>query len=202
MNETSVKFLRSLLFVAIYISMTLSVANVSESIIIDFISHKFIINQSNAVWIMLFGTVLAFLIAFIGTFIVFTVPQYLHGTLTGILYAKYGPRGLFFAIAAIPMAALLAWYCYDYLTPSDFGRGTSFRTGWVPYKHGITLERYFKTLLIQIPISVFSLVRLWSEKKDKLGFSKYLPFVLLAVAVVGGALLGLYRGGIQLRFLK
>jgi uncharacterized membrane protein (DUF485 family) len=199
MNKTSFKFLTSLSLVAVYISAAIGVAFISEFIVTDFIHHNPSRPQSNAIFMMEVYIPIICLIAFIGTFLVFTVPQYLHGSLTGILLSKYGSKGFLFAIAAIPLAALLAWYGYDYLTPTDFGLGISFGPDWVPYKHGVTLERYFKTLLFQVPISLFSLLRLWLEEKGKMGFCRYLFFVLLAIAVVVGVPWGHHMAMNQLR---
>ena len=51
---------------------------------------------------------------------------------------RFGRLAPFAIILALPVTTLLAWYCYEYLTP-DFGGAPD---GCRPYKYGLTQIRY------------------------------------------------------------
>ncbi|WP_062230185.1 hypothetical protein [Aureimonas sp. N4] len=61
-------------------------------------------------------------------------------------------------LTLLPALSVLTWYCWDYLTPSDFNLGINEGAEWQPYQHGISLSRYLSTLAFQAPVSLFSLI--------------------------------------------
>ncbi len=91
--------------------------------------------------------------------------------------------GLALVIAAIPALAIVTWYSYDYLTPSDLELipGPEF----VPYQYGITQKRYLGALSAQAFVSLFSYTRLKLEDEGRGKMKRNLTLVLLvAIAVM------------------
>jgi hypothetical protein len=95
-------------------------------------------------------------VAAIGSILVFTLPQVFQAVLIAVLHRTLGSRAQFAALAALPLTAILTWYCYDYLTPSDVGLGINAGPAWTPYQHGISISRYLGALAFQIPVTLFS----------------------------------------------
>jgi hypothetical protein len=62
-------------------------------------------------------------------------------------------------LPALPVTAVLTWYCYDYLTP-DFNLGINADPDWTPYQHGISIAHYQGALLFQAPVTLFSFLYL------------------------------------------
>jgi hypothetical protein len=76
-------------------------------------------DAGNAMFLMKAYTPVAGIIALIGTFLVFALPQFFQAEVVGALDQIFGDRARFAALLALPLTAVLPWYCYDYLTPSN-----------------------------------------------------------------------------------
>src|SRR5262249_52772651 len=116
--------------------------------------------QANALVMMLLFPLLFGFIAVIATFLVFALPQCFQALLTDVLVRRLHRRGLLGVLLALPLTAALAWYCYDYLTPTDVNLGINIGPDWTPYRHGLTRQRYLIMLALQIPITLFSILYL------------------------------------------
>ena len=138
-------------------------------------------------------TPVAGIIALIGTFLVFALPQFFQAEVVGALDQIFGDRARFAALLALPLTAVLPWYCYDYLTPSNLCFAGNCME---PYEHGLSGSRYMMTLVIQTPITLFGFLYFDAGLR---GASKR-PVVVaaLAIAVVIGGIWGFrFSSGIR-----
>jgi hypothetical protein len=111
---------------------------------------------------------------------------------------RFGSRGLYGLAAVVPLAAVLSWYCYDYLTPSNFNLGINIET---LYEHGLTLNRYLTMFGIQVVITSFSALR-WRMQVRENGKAGRLLMVSMCVASFTlGALMGYENALVQYQFL-
>jgi hypothetical protein len=119
--------------------------------------------------------------------------------LTDILVRRSGRRGLFGVLLALPITAVLAWYSYDYITPTDVNLGINAGPDWTPYRHGLTLQRYVMMLALQTPITLFNILYLDATSCDR---SKT-PVIIgaLLFSVVLGVLYGHWTAEGQYKFL-
>jgi hypothetical protein len=118
---------------------------------------------------------------------------------TDVKTARFGRRSQIAVLLALPLTAVLAWYCFDYLTPSNVNLASYEGADWTPYQHGLTMLRYLIMLTVQAPISLFSL---WHHDTTIRNASKK-PVILaaLVLAVVVGVLLGHSMAKDQYQFL-
>jgi hypothetical protein len=143
--------------------------------------------QENAIFMMESDTPWFGIITFIGTLLVFTLPQFFQAEVISALEQIFGDRARFAALLALPLTAVLTWYCYDYLTPSNVCFGGCPEL----YEHGFSLSRYVRTLAVQTPITLFSFLYLDADLR---GVSR-VPALLgaLTLAVVAGGFWGYVR---------
>jgi hypothetical protein len=135
-------------------------------------------------------------IAVFGTFLIFALPQLFQAVLIGVLAPVFGDRARFAVLLALPLTAVLSWFCYDYLTPSNVCLGGCEEL----YEHGFSLSRYVRTTLaVQIPITLFSFLYLDADLR---GVSR-VPVLLgaLAVTIVAGGFWGYVKALGQYPFL-
>jgi hypothetical protein len=198
---TYASFARSLLWVAVLMAVAVGASVVVDSGFNDFVYDNPDRTQANATEMMLFVPLLfgfIAVIAVIGTFLVFTLPQCFQAILTDVLLRHFNRRGLFGLLLALPVTAGLAWYCYDYLTPTDFTLGINEGPDWTPYQHGLTLRRYLTMFAVQTPITLFSV--LYCDATICNRPKKPIIICLLLFAVVLGAVHGLSMAEVQYQF--
>jgi hypothetical protein len=122
-------------------------------------------------------------IAAIGALLVFTVPQIFQAVLVNLCNQIWGNNGRFAALVALPFTAILTWYCYDYLTPSDINLGINTTPDWEPYQHGISASRYLGALAFQAPATLFSFAYLEARFRGRSVKPVLLAVLAMAVAV-------------------
>src|SRR5690242_12162362 len=79
--------------------------------------------QQNAALSAALFTPITIAISLIGTAVIFSLSQGLQSLFAFELLRRLNNRHLYLAALFIPLAAAISWYCYDYLTPSDFNLG-------------------------------------------------------------------------------
>jgi hypothetical protein len=199
-DQQSIKpsFYSSLLWLALAIILALSVGNVVELIFVDFIHGNPHRPQSNAVEMMFIYPPIDALIAFIGVLLVFGIPQIFQAIIAKSLVKIWGHFGVLGLLAIVPMTAVLTWYCFDYLTPSDFNLGINVGADWVPYQHGITLKRYLITLGLQFAVTALTVVHfLTLQTKNR----RAVLLSLICFAIIGGGFFGYHQALGQYKFL-
>jgi hypothetical protein len=182
-----------------FTALACGVMEISELWFIDFVHGNPHRTQENAKEMMVVNTPIFGFAGMIGALLVFTLPQFLQAELIRILDQIFGSRARFAALAALPLTAVLTWYCYDYLTPTDISRGVNTGTDWIPYQHGLSISRYIKTLAIQALVTLFSF--LYFEAGFRGGSRKPVLVAALATAVVIGAIWGYMKAQDQFQFL-
>jgi hypothetical protein len=191
-----VSYIQSLLWLALFMALISAEANVVQLLFIDFVHGNPHRTQENAIFMMKADTPLFGIIAFIGTLLVFTLPQFFQAEVIRALEQIFGDRARFAALLALPLTTLLTWYCCDYLMPSNLCFAGNCME---PYEHGLSLSRYVGTCTIQAPITLFSFLYLDANLR---GVSR-MPVLLgaLAIAVVAGGFRGYVEALGQYRFL-
>jgi|HubBroStandDraft_6_1064221.scaffolds.fasta_scaffold705432_1 hypothetical protein len=196
---TYTSYAKSLLWVALLMAVVVVVQLVVELVFVDFVHGNPHRSLADTIEMMMLIPPISGLVAIIGTFLVFTAPQCFQAILTDILIRQYGRRALFLVIVTLPATAVLTWYCYDYLTPTDINLGINAGPDWTPYQHGLTLRRYQMTLAVQTPISLFSLLYYDATICDR---PKKLIIVSgLLLAFVSGVFWGHWQAETQYQFL-
>ena len=126
------------------------------------------------------------LVAMIGCVLVFSLPQIMQAAVHMLARRIAKPISHLLVLSFIPILAVLTWYCWEYLTPTDFLGGDD--PDWKPYQHGITTQRYLAALAYQVPISIFAIV---CFEPDLLGTTrKTIRLVVIGCAVLAGAWFG------------
>jgi hypothetical protein len=198
-GSTFASYAKSLLWVALLMAVAVGITVNTQLVFLDFVHGNPHRTQANAMKMMfLFPPFLGFF-AIIGTFLVFTLPQYFQAILTDVLVRRFNRRGLFGVLSALPLTAGLAWYCFDYLTPHDFNLGISAPPDWTPYQHGLTLQRYLVMLAFQTPITLFSLW--YCDTSIRARSKKSIIVAALLFAGVVGVIWGYRMAEAQYQFL-
>jgi hypothetical protein len=189
-------YLQSLLWLALFVALIGAESNIVELLFIDFVHGNPHRSQENALSMMKADTPVSGVIAFIGTFLVFTLPQFFQAECVVALERPFGDRARFAVLFALPVTAVLTWYCYDYLTPSNLCFAGNCME---PYEHGLSVSRYMTAVVIQTPIALFSFLYF---DAGLCGRSKK-PILLatLAVTLVAGGIRGYLMARAQFQFL-
>jgi hypothetical protein len=198
-SAVAISYGGSLLWVALFIAIAIGVMNVAELTLIDFVHGNPHRPQSNALFMMAVFTPIFGIIGAIGTFLIFTVPQLFQAALIVTLSQIFGDRARFAALLALPLTAILTWYSYDFLTPTDFNLGINVGPDWVPFKHGLSLSRFMSSLAVQTPVTLFSF--LYFDAGPGRLSKKSVLVTSLATAIVVGLIWGYLRAQNQLQFL-
>lgn len=192
-------YARSLLWVALAMAVAVGLSMIVEVIFVDFVHGNPHRPQSNAIVMMLYMPPLLGVIAAICTFLVFSLPQYFQAFVTSILMRKFYRRSIFGVLLSLPLTVALAWYCYEYFTPTDFNLGINAGPDWEPYKHGITLQRYLIMFVFQTPITLFG--ALYYDASICNRSRKPIIICLLLFTVVLGVTYGHWMAEGQYQFL-
>jgi len=187
LRSVPLSFIKSLTWVAVIISCSSIFWIVTNLIKVDFVHINPNRPQDNAILMMFLYPPTLLVIAFIGVALVFTVSQLVQTFLASVLLRRYGSSGLIGVVLCLPLVSILTWYCFDYLTPTDFNLGINAGAEWVPYQHGLTIQRYLLTLLAQSCVTAFSLVRLALEIQDRNKVNTYVLMVAIIFAASCGS---------------
>jgi hypothetical protein len=201
MNRSAIyiSYVRSLLWIALLMAIAVGVALIVELVFVDFLHGNPHRTKANAIFMMLFFPVILGIVTTVGSFFVFTLPQCFQAVVADVLVWRFGRLAQLGVLLALPFTAILAWYCYDYLTPTDLNLGINAGADWVPYQHGLTLRRYLATLIIQTPISLFSLW--YCDATIRNASKKWVVRAALALAGVAGVMWGYGMARTQYQFL-
>jgi hypothetical protein len=191
-----VSHMQSLLWIALLTALMSAERSIVELVFTDFVHGNPHRTQDNAISMMKAFTPWAGVIAFMGTFLVFTLPQLFQAEVVGALDRISGDRARFAVWPALPLTAVLTWYCYDYLTPSNLCFAGNCMEA---YEHGLSTSRYMTALAIQTPITLFSFLYFNTDLSGR--SKKSVLLAGLAIAIVIGGLSGYLRARAQYQFL-
>jgi len=164
-----VSYMQSLLWIALFVALTTSVALIAELIFFDLIHGNPHRTLRGVIAMAVFQTPLIAGIVTIESFMVFTLPQLFQVAAIVALNQMLGSRARLIVPVLLPITAVLTWYCYDYLTPSI-----------PPYEHGISGLGYLAALASQTAVTAFS--ALYFEAR--IGGRTKKPVLAAAVAIV------------------
>jgi hypothetical protein len=198
-SAVTISYAQSLIWVGLLVAIAVGVTTIVELVFVDFVHGNPHRTLGNVIVMMVVETPLIGVIALIGVFLVFTLPQFFQVAVISVLNQMFGSRARFAVFLALPLTAVLTWYCYDYLTPTDFNLGINVGPDWSPYQHGLSISRYMRTLAIQAPVTLFSF--LYFDAGFRGGSKKPLLMAVLALAVVVGGILGHENAQQQFQFL-
>lgn len=156
-------YFRSLLFVAVMVTFAIFFLMVTDVINVDFFNINPHRSKSHAASLPFLFAPIFLILSTLGIFITFSIAQIVQAMICSISIQKFCLRGYFIIATTTPLMAILSWYCYDYLTPSDFNFGFNEGADWVPYQHGLTMQRLLIVLGLQSFVTIFSIVRLRFE---------------------------------------
>lgn len=196
MSERAIylSYAQSFIFVALFLALARAEANVVQLLLLDFMGVNPLETQ-HAMSTMKIDTLAFAIVDIVGVFLVFAPPQLFQVVLTSVLESPLGDEARFTPLMILPVTAVLTWYCYDYLTPSNL----CFAGNCMPvYEHGISAERYLAILLVQTPITLFSFFYFDAGLS---GRSKVrVLLVALATVIIVGLILGCLRARFQLQY--
>ncbi len=147
-----------LLWLSLIFAVIAVVSNVTELVFVDFVHGNPYRPKSNAVEMMWLFSIIFGIISIVGCFLVFSLPQIAQAALHSKVKQLSRPLSYLSILLAIPLFSVITWYCWEYLTPTDFNLGINDGPDWKPYQHGITIQRYLSALAFQTPISLYSLI--------------------------------------------
>jgi hypothetical protein len=145
------------------------------------------ITLGSAIEIMLTVVLIPALYLLINTLLAFTAAQFVQAVSVGCLVRRVGKWANLATILVLPISATLTWYSLDYLAGFDLPlpRGPE-PAGWVPYEHGLTVDRYLKAMASQAPVTPFNIAYAFTET----GGRARRAVVALAAIMIGVVIFG------------
>jgi hypothetical protein len=183
-----ISYFQSLLWTALFFATVIGVAALVRVATVYVVHGDPQMSRNDVALLIVLASLMTCTAAAIGTLLVFTLPQIFQAWLFGRFDRKFGERGRLAVLIALPLTAVLTWYCYDYLTPSGVVFDTSGGESWRPYQHGISVSRYFKAMGLQALVTVFGLAHFETNHRGR----STLPVIittlvlLLTVGVIWG----------------
>ena len=180
-------YFRSLLWLAVMVTFSIFFFLVTEVTIVDFLNINPHRARGHAASLPLFFAPIFLVLSALGVIIVFSLAQLAQAILIGSLSNwQFRTHGYFFIALTTPLMAILSWYCYDYLTPSDLNFGIDESSDWSPYHHGLTIQRFLVMLGLQFFVAIFSMVLLRFESVGhNIAKKRFLFFAIVFASIVG-----------------
>ncbi len=189
--------MQSLIWVVVFLTIASIAIVIVAILILDFVQDLPYRSRDNAIFVLTFYTPIVAISAIIVSFLAFAPSQFFQALVLGGSDWLFG-QTRFLVLQALPLTAVLTWYCYDYLTPSDIKLAISGGRDLTPHQHGLTTSRYIMTLAIQTPITLFSF--LYFETGTHGRSKKPILIAALAAAIVVGTIQGFGAAQMKLRF--
>lgn len=179
-------FARSLGWIAVLVACAIACWIIADIVTVDFIHRNANRSRSNAIAILLLFPVIYSICAGIGVALVLPLSQWLQAVVVFLGWRHLSRRRWLAVVLCVPVASVLTWYCYDYLTPSDLNLSINAGADWRPYQHGLTLQRYLLTLLCQAGVTAFSMLRFCADLRSNARLQR----TVLLAAMFGAACCG------------
>jgi len=181
----NISYLQSLLWVTLFAALTVGGMSIAHLVFFDIIHGNPHRTGGDVVLMIVLMTPILGVIAAIGSILVFTLPQVFQAALVAVSHGMFGSRSHFVVFPALPLTAILTWYCYDYLTPSDVNLGINAGPDWSPYQHGISVARYMGALAFQAPITLFSFLYVDASFRGASKWPVLIAAVVITIAIAG-----------------
>lgn len=184
MRAVAISYAKSLAWIAMLIAAVLDVVAIGAILLNDF--RHGVHGPESDVPFMAIIVLISWVVATIGSLIVFAPIQAFQVLVIGIMQREFGDRARFAALSSLPITAVLTWYCYDYLTPNDFHFGAKFGPAWAPYQNSISIARYLAALAVQTPVTLFAFLYFEADRHRRSKAPIIIATLVLAIAVGGG----------------
>lgn len=189
-HELSSKFLfwESLFWIAVLVATSLWICVMVSLIVVDLVHGNPNSSKSNAGLMIFLSSTLIFIVTPIAIFIVFSLSQMIQGLVMRAFYPLLGRYVYILVGLTVPLISIVTWYCYDYLTPTDFNLGINEGADWQPYQHGMNASRYLVAFFGQAVVTVFTLLYFEATLRGRSRKTVVLGGLLLATMI------GVYLG--------
>jgi hypothetical protein len=177
-NVIRANYLRSLFWIAAVAAIFIVISLCVYLVLFDFMHGNPGRTREMAIIMMVVENPVVGLIAFVGSLIVFALPQWFQAALSSFITRRFGKLSSAGVVLALPITTLITWYSFDYLTPS-----------FPEFEHGLTVVRYLATLGFQATATLFSVLYDITSGSGR-PRRKTLIVLTLAATVVAGAFLG------------
>lgn len=188
-NAIFSSFYKSLFLISILVSIAIFFSILSNVIFIDFLRVNPNRSQLHAASLPFIFLPIVLICNVLATGVVFSFSQLFQAVITNHFIKKNQRHALYSSALAIPFSAVFSWYCYDYLTPTDFNLGINTDSSWTPYQHGMTVSRYFVMLCLQSCVTFFSIFRFKFEIEARHKHAKYFLFAIVCLSCFAGVAL-------------
>ena len=178
----------SFLWVALFAAVTVGAMCIAHLGFVHIMRDNPSQTRENVIGMLLTIAAMISVITALGSFLVFALPQVFQAVLVTVLHRRFGDRARLAPFPALPLTAVLTWYCYDYLTPSDINLGINTGPEWMPYQHGISIARYLGALMFQAPVTLFSF--LYVEADFRGAYKSPILIAALVVTIAGAGIWG------------
>lgn len=199
MKAVNIIYLKSLVYILLVAATAATIFLIVNLLFVDFIHGNPHRTTSDTINIMVFSLPALALVTCIVGILVLALPQFFQAFLTWTSIRQFGKGGRFSILFALPLTAVLTWYCFDYLTPHDFNLGINEGADWRPYEHGLTLSRFAAALVIQAPVTLFNFC--YFESHVRQFPKKVVVLTALGLAVMVGSAWGYLWALGQYQFL-
>jgi hypothetical protein len=199
-RDIGTSYARSLLWVALFMAIAVATSFTVHFVFVDVIHGNPYRALADVLVMMLVALPIFCVIAIIATFLVFALPQLFQAALTVVSIGILARQARFAGLLALPLTAVATWYCYDYLTPTDFFTlGINAGPDWVPFQHGLSRSRYLWSAALQGPVTLFGFLYLDIGLRG--GSKRPLLLAALAISVLIGGVCGYATARDQYQFL-
>ena len=168
---------RSFAWLMLIVGTFLATLTVVQDILVHFVFGNPTKIQQQASMLAILLT-FDFLIATLGLFLIAGASQFVVAATASLLARSYSRRTQAFALLAVPAVAVLTWYCFDYLTPSNMVLIPG--PDYVAYEHGLTPSRYGKIAAFQAAVTLFTVIYTTAATTK---IRRWLPFTCCGIAV-------------------
>jgi hypothetical protein len=179
MRAVAISYAKSLAWIAMLIAVAVDMAVVGVILFNDFRHGAY--GPQDGFMAML--AMVFWVIATIGSLIVFAPVQAFQVLLISVMQREFGDRARFAALSSLPITAVLTWYCYDYLATNEFLFGA--RIG-PTYQDGISIARYLAALAVQTPATLFAFLYFEADRHRRSKAPIIIAALVVAIAIGGG----------------
>lgn len=197
-NAIYAAYAESLEWLAV-LAVVVDVSNIMTLVLIDLVHGGLRGVQAGAIGLAVLFALVVGITTLIGMLLVFTLPQCFQAMVSRGLVRRFGSRAHVGVLLALPVTAVVTWYCYDYLFAPFFSFGANQGPAWKPHQHGLTATRYLGALAFQAPATMFSAAYAAAEM-GRLSRKAVLLLALVAAVITGG-IMGHHLAEQQYQFL-
>ena len=183
MRAVAISYAKSLLWIAMLTAVAVDAAVTGGIWLID-VRHGAHGLQSDVPLIAIVVLTL-WVIATIGSLIMFAPVQAFQLLIIGIMQREFGDRARFAALSSLPITAVLTWYCCEYLTPRTSHTFARIGPSWAPYLSGISIARYLAALAVQTPVTLFAFLYFEADRHGRPKAPLLSAALVVAIAMGG-----------------